>query len=359
MLTLTDHFNDLLKTIEPKGDRKDKAGDLPAQVRNFLKKCSDIETIEPHSRLAGSYARSTAVKAIKDVDILLLIALKYRYELSTEDVLELVFQALHGLPEALDDKGEVIQRRHQRRSINVHLEKSDFDLDIVPAIAVNGIDQPLLIPDKDWNSWVDTHPLGYADKLSELNQANDKMVVPLVKMFKHWRDVQMTYLRPKSYWLEVLVYQLISDGIVTTKDKSHAELFHDLLKAVCDKFAGYLSIATLVPPITDPMLGHNIAHQWEWNAFETFMRRVDESITWSAKALNLDEEHRSDAVELWQKVFGAEWFPTKAAAEKGAEMLKALSAGGAVSVAPSGRVHVQKPGPGDIPAPPQRFYGDE
>ena len=57
-----------------------------------------------------------------------------------------------------------------------------------------------------------TDPLGYADCLSELNQAHGGKVVPLVKLLKHWRDVQMERRRPKSYWLECMIYHRFSAG---------------------------------------------------------------------------------------------------------------------------------------------------
>ena len=71
-----------------------------------------------------------AIKQIKDVDILPLVAATYLDE-KPEVVLNDLFSALRGLAEALDDTGEVVRRR-QRRSIQVHLVKHDFDLDIVP-----------------------------------------------------------------------------------------------------------------------------------------------------------------------------------------------------------------------------------
>jgi len=166
MLTLSDHFELLRKRIEPQEERAEAASEIPARVREFLHKSETIKTTEPHSRLVGSYARHTAIKDVKDVDIILLLDLTYT-DCLPANVLETLFSALHGLSEALDDSGEPVVRRHQRRSVNIHLEKNDFDLDIVPAIALGGLDESLQIPDKDWNEWVETHPLGYATRLCQ------------------------------------------------------------------------------------------------------------------------------------------------------------------------------------------------
>src|SRR5437588_237242 len=115
MLTLPDHFCTLLTRIEPEEKRADVARDIPAQVRGFLQDHEEIITIPPHSRLAGSYARYTALKAIKDVDIILLLDALYRQR-EPEEVLNTVFQVLWDLSDALGDKGKPVVRRHQRRS---------------------------------------------------------------------------------------------------------------------------------------------------------------------------------------------------------------------------------------------------
>jgi hypothetical protein len=355
VLTLPDHFRVLLKRIEPDDERTEAAKNIPAQVRDFLQKDKAITTVEPHSRLAGSYARHTAIKDIKDVDIILLIAPDYR-EQDPGDVLETLFKALYGLPEALDDSGEVVIRRHQRRSVNVHLEKSAFDLDIVPAVALDGLNEPLDIPDKDWSRWVKTHTLGYAESLSELNSDNGDKVVRLVKLLKHWRDVHMVYRRPKSYWLECMVYHRIADGTISTKGISYAELFRDLLSSIYDDFLPYLRRDEAVPQIKDPMLGNNVAHNWERNAFESFMRRVEESHRWAERALEQDDESEAEAAELWQKVFGEEWFPLNVDQEK-AKHLSAATLAGNIFVTPTGRVLTERPSSSHVQPSPQRFYG--
>lgn len=354
MFTLPDHFCILLTRIEPEEDRAKIASDLPAQVRDFLQNHEDITTAVPHTRLAGSYARHTALKNIKDVDVLLLLDTEYQKQ-SPAQVIETVFSALRTLPEALDDKGETSVRRHQRRSVNIHLEIADFDLDIVPAIALDGLDEPLIIPDKDWNEWVETHPLGYSQELSNLNGDHEGKVVPLIKLLKHWRDIHMCYRRPKSYWLECLVYQHIAAGTVTTIGLSYAELFHDMLETISNDFLSSLNAEDKVPEIKDPMLGHNVAHNWQRAAFETFMRRVEESLGWAKKALAQPDEMK--AVEFWQKVFGAEWFPEDVTEEKGKQLNYALLTGN-VFVGSNGMVHIGKPTSPVVQPLSQRFYGE-
>lgn len=358
MLTLAKHFDRLLTAIEPDDERAEAAASLPHQVRDFLKDSELIRTVAPHSRLAGSYARHTATKKIKDVDIILLVDSAYCDD-DPEVVLDALFSALGGLAEALGDTGDVVVRRRQRRSIQVRLDTHDLDIDIVPAVAPDGIDRALEIPDKDWSKWVKTHPLGYGDCLSALNRTHGDKVVPLVKLWKHWRDVHMVYRRPKSYWLECMVYHKVNTGAIKTKDRSYAEMFQALLAALHDEYAPFLEEADKVPEVKDPMLHHNVAHNWERAAFETFMRRLEESWGWANNALAA--ETTDEAVQQWQKVFGKEWFADAAsiACEQG-EALRAAGAAGALFVNAKGHVStVQPQGQPYVQAPMQRFYGGD
>lgn len=354
MFTLPDHFSELLTSIEPDENRLKLAQSIPADVRTFLEGCDDVTTKAPHTRLAGSYARSTAINNIKDVDIVLILTDDYRLG-SVETALSDVYSALHGLPKKLGYSGEVTVRRRQRRSVNVTFTEADMSLDIVPAVALNGLSQPLEIPDREWTKWVETHPLGYGEKLSQLNQENGRKVVPLVKMLKYWRDVHMTYRRPKSYWLECLVYNLVASRKVTTDGNAYAVLFRDLLGAIYENFASCLD-ENEVPAISDPMLGHNVAHNWERGDFKAFMERIYESYRWANRALepSLSED---EAVKLWVKVFGEEKFPTSADDINGRELKRALN-NGTVYTATTGTVFTQKPSGLSKKVPPQRFYGD-
>jgi hypothetical protein len=226
----------------------------------------------------------------------------------------------------------------------------------VPALILDSIDKVLLVPDREWGKWVDSHPLGYGKALSELNIANVKKVVPLVKIFKHWRAFQMQRNHPKSYWLECLVYRHVDRGWMTTDGKSYAELFTDLLRSIYERFQDKLGEGG-VPKIPDPMLGNNVAFNWERSAFESFMRRLEESIGWTERALVKNREQLDEAIELWQKVFGEEYFTDSLTLRK-RQKAAWLGSGGWVSS--SGAVSVDKPKHEKGVKPPKhRFYGDE
>jgi hypothetical protein len=355
VLAVPHHFAELRKNIEPPKHRREAAATIPAQVRDFLKDSTDFLTEDPHSRLTGSYARSTAIHGIKDVDFVVFVAVENGEDPDPEEILDSLYGILQDLPEALERPGSAQILRRQRRSVHVQFDEEDFHLDVVPTWLKHGIEEPLWVPDREWSRWVQSHPLGYGDALSELNAETGGKAVPLVKLFKHWRTVQMQRRRPKSYWLEALVYRHLSKGWVTTDRKSYAELFTDLLRSIRDDFQTDFD-SSVVPEIPDPMLEHDIAFNWEWEAFKAFMTRLNESIGWAERALAKDRDELDDAIALWQKVFGAEYFTDSAESRR---LQRAEWFGMAPTfVTSTGSVLGERPT--DTPAVasrPHRFYG--
>lgn len=316
MNSLRGHFLTLLTNIEPKSERLDLATDLPSKIRDFLKDSEKITTVEPHTRLSGSYARDTAIKQIKDVDILLFVDAKYKNgEDSTKTVISKLVNALGGLPKAIGDENGQVELKRQRRSVLVHVTLSgeEFDMDIVPSIYERKSPSPLEVPDRDLSKWILSDPLGYKQSLSNINQEQNGKIIPLIKMFKHWRDVKMKYRKPKSYWLECIVYKHTKANNLKIEDASHGELFHSLLASIYNDFVGNWEKEDSVPVIKDPMLDNNVAKSWTRIEFETFMRRIEESMKWAERALEAEEEEKS--IELWQKIFNdddseEDFFPT-------------------------------------------------
>jgi len=357
VLSLSEHFDALLSAIEPSEDRKSMAAEIPGAVRDFLKESTSFPTVKPHTRLVGSHARHTANGDIKDVDVLVFVGTD-RNEHESAEVLNSLGDALKTLPSTMRLGDGKVDFRRQRRSIHVHILSQNFRLDIVPTLIPEGTANVLLVPDREWKKWIDSHPLGYAEALSQLNTDSGEKAVPLIKLFKHWRSIQMTYRRPKSYYLEALVYRHLSMGWVDAAGKSHAELFTEMLRSVHSRWEVVLEEEAKVPRIPDPMLCHNVAFNWERAAFETFMWRLKESIGWAERDLTKDEDQMGEAIALWQKVFGAEYFVDAPDLRMREKALLVATRGAFVSS--TGAIHSRRPtGEPAVQAPKHRFYGEE
>lgn len=359
MFTLGTHFEELLKNIRPPQERIEKAQDLPPKVREYLKEHKGFVTLHPHSRLAGSYAQHLCVGDVKDVDFLVRIpGNPEENEPEAKQVVQELKKALDGLPEALGYEGEArIDVERARRSVHVYFEGEDFHVDAVPCIAPDGFAGVLYVPDREFNEWIASHPIGYINLIKELNDEHGSKVRPLIKLLKHHRNYQMKNRRPKSYWLgSMVIYHIRKEGGLDTS-LSLAEIFRDLCDAIYCQYDHLLwTSKTATPSITDPLLGHNISWNWTRSHFETFMRRLDDGRAWATKAL--ESEDRDEAIVWWQKIFGEEYFPTQAEVEEAAAHLAAAGFPGKSYVADTGLIVPAKPSSGIYThVPKTTFHG--
>ena len=72
-MELESHFRGLLQNIEPSPSAVQNAQNAHKELREVLEKDEEIASANPVTFLTGSYARQTAIKDIKDVDVILLI----------------------------------------------------------------------------------------------------------------------------------------------------------------------------------------------------------------------------------------------------------------------------------------------
>lgn len=352
MAPIADYFSTLIKNINPPADRLEVAKRLPEDVRTFLRDHA-FKTVSPHTRLTGSYFRDTAIFDIKDVDVLLFLPADQTARTPNAVLLD-VKRVLDEYP---DGTAEV---SGQRRSVRLDLPKEGFQLDIVPAYAPNDTHDPLRVPDRDQKKWIDSNPLGYADLLTKLNQEHGAKVVPLVKLFKAWRDAQMTNRKPKSYVLEAMVFYAVRDFDIELAGRGSAAIVSDLFEHIWKKYKKLFEEGEESPRIYDPGLvdledyPHPlITKGWSREHFETFMRRIKDSRSWAQDALAAPTDEK--AHEKWKKVFGDHW-PSENSVE---DFLKALG----VSIQPGSAVVgstglVVGVGSPSVVSQPTRYHGD-
>jgi predicted nucleotidyltransferase len=339
MTSLPQHFAQLVESTNPSGERLSIAQTWPERIRDHLRE-HNMETESPHSRLSGSYARKTAVREIKDVDILVF------FPDEAEDANP--YSVLADLEDALGDFPDTrLDLTAQRRSVRVVLPEDAFELDVVPAVAPESIDGILKVPDRDRSLWLDSQPLGYGKALSDLNLANSSRVKPMIRLLKLWRDLHMVYKRPKSYWLECLVFRAFDGEHVSAAGVSVADIFTSLLAYFDERLSPTVD-AGGVPHIPDPMLGNNVAGGWTHGEAKAFLSHVRQCRRWASRALDSDEE--SEAIELWQKVFPGEFPPT--VSDSG---LKRSILSGEAAVTPGGIILGSRQGATKVK--PHRAYG--
>ena len=318
MLPLNDHFDGLLKNLNPPEDRLTLAKDLPPVVRDHLAKSDLLETVKetPVSRLAGSYGRDTVSGDIHDVDLLIFVAESYLWK-PVEEVLDDLAAALKDLEVEGYEKGEVKTNRKQRRSCHVEFrhpgsDEPSFHIDVVPVVRPGDDPEAILqIPDREWTRWVPTQPLGYGKRLSALNADWEGEVVPVIRRFKRIKFHNMKTGRPKSYWSEVMVYNVFADGLIKrTRDMggsyNRPERMLQVLRAILAKYGQNTADGLEPPEVLDPCLGHNVAFAWPKEDYVRWVKMLTDAISTIA-AIEFSAD-REASIKAWQKVFGEDVF---------------------------------------------------
>lgn len=360
--SLAYNFEAFLRNIRPSPDRREAAKKYPGVVRAFLERTPLLQTIDPHSRLTGSYGRHIAIHEIKDVDLVCVLALMYRQQ-SPVRALEDLKIALDGLADELADElgsRPDVDLREQRRSVRVHFVEPDFFLDVVPVLAPEGVLGILEVPDREWQNWQPTACVAYGEEFERMNQNEcNEQLVPLMKIVKHWRSQWLKRDQAKSFWLEAMVINLIRRGRIAFTDRALADIVSQTFFAIEDECTPTLAIPTMTPTIPDPMIPErnpNVAWNWERPAFETFMRRITETTAKLEKALTADTA--AAAILAWQSIFGADWFPADITSI--AEGISKAAFAGTTVVGTTGRVYSTPPAPDvrTVRPHPNRFHGD-
>jgi len=344
MPNMRHHFNALLNRINPPDARVQLASTRVGEVREWLKE-HEFATKSPHTRLSGSYSRSTAIEAIPDVDVLVFVPGEQLDRTPNAVLLEL-HQVLTEYPAA------AINAEGQRRSVRLELPADDLLLDIVPTVADEGLDHALKVPDRPQQEWILSDPLGYAERLTRVNRANGDKLVPLIKLLKAWRDEQMVRRGPKSYVIEVMLLYAVEEGVLVLCDHSAAENVRDAFVYITDKYEELMDRGTTAPRIPDPQIqNHFITKGWERSHFETFMRRAREARRAAECAVEAEDEAAA-SVE-WKRVFGSRW-PTDDEVKRVIREEAAARQPGTSNVSSTGRVIG---GLGGIATRPTRFHG--
>jgi hypothetical protein len=308
MVSLRLHFNGLLHNIQPPLNRLEAARTLPRKVRDYLEKHEEFVTLDPHTKLTGSYAQFLTVGDVKDVDFLVRTdGDPKENDPEAKKTVRALKAALDNLPDHLDLEGYTeVEVTGARRSVHVCFPNEDFHIDAVPCIAPYGFGNSIWVPDKGFNKWVESHPLGVVDLVKELEEAYSGKFRNLAKLTKYFRNVQMLRSKPKSYWLLTLLIHEFRDNGFTASDPL-PESFHALMDRLYKRLAPiYGRTDGATPNLKDPMLEHNVSWNWGRRDFETFMRRLDDGRRWSQYALDAAaNDDLDEAIKHWKLVFGA------------------------------------------------------
>jgi len=346
-MNLPSDFNSFLQEIRPTQAMRDDLKTGHKTLRDRLNADEDLKPILVSDFLQGSYRRHTAVRPKgdkrSDVDIIVVTKLSEN-EYLPEDALSLF--------ESFLEKYYKGKWRPQGRSFGI--EMSYVELDVVPTSApaeqeygilksdavttdddiVEARDwrlhkswlglnnrsykdalimlkqaeneaewksQPLRIPDREVNTWDDTHPLEQIRWTRDKNSRCNGHFVNVVKCIKWWRLEHYTEpAHPKGFPLERLIGEYCPDGI-----DSVAEGVVKTLESIVSCFA--ILVQTNGKPIL-PDYGvpsHDVFLRITSEDFSAFYDQVKEGADLSRRAI--DSQDRSESGKFWREMFGSKF----------------------------------------------------
>jgi len=341
-MTNPTHFSDFLVEIRPTANQNSDLQRGHTILRNRISQDEDLQKILLTTFIQGSYRRKTAIRPNQndrpDVDVVVVTNLDVNLP--------------ENEPNRVYERFKRFVRKHyegkyktQSRSINIEL--SYVNLDLVIAVAPSEMiqkafqlnesfsdwdieksdqlildnkgliissrdyvilqklaseprwkQQPLLIPDRDLNKWITTHPIEQIRWTAEKNQSTNGHFINVVKAIKWWKvEMKPIPKYPKSFPLERIIgdccpdgINYISEGIVST--------FENIL----NKYRAHF-LSGLVPRIGDYGIPeNNVLQRIKAEDFHGFYNNAKEAAELARKAY--DSTDIIESVTLWRELFG-------------------------------------------------------
>ena len=300
MKSISTFFNEFLRDEINLNQTRLKVAERGIEViENFLggnpKFSNNIRVIKPQ----GSYRQETIIKPFGessdfDVDLLLLL-----YEFNNWQPKDYL-NNLHNEFKKSKRYCELVDRRGKSRCVTIDYE-SDFHIDIVPAIEINGV---FKIMNKNSNEFEDTDGDGYAEWFEDKNLiASGQYLTKVVRLIKYLRDSKKTF-SIKS----VLLTSLLGKQICQSDVYQRHVLYKDLptaLKTLFNRLDGYLQsrLSLTDEIITNPVLStEKFNRHFDQDKYLNFRKCISNYNSWINEAY--EEENVNEAVKKWQGIFG-------------------------------------------------------
>ncbi len=287
-------FKDFLNDIEPSSTTKTNASNAHTGPRDFLASHEVFKKWHVSTFLSGSYKRDTAIRPRTtdgqedraDVDVIVLTSHTLGDE--PEGVISLLYKTLK-------EKYKNIEKNVR----SVTIVTNNFNVDIVPIIAPNGIAGILYIPDRKLKSWVETNPPKHTLWTTETNKKAGGRFKPLVKLVKWWRrENQTRFRRPKGFVIECVVA-----ACMDYSQTDYQELFVGTLERIIATYQPNIDLGE-VPRIADPAVpGNSVTNGMTFEEFKAFHTLAKKHAKLGREAIA--EENPEKETEKWRTIFGS------------------------------------------------------
>lgn len=203
---------------------------LKDQISRLADNRSDFPKITKEYLAFGSFARSTKVRPLDDIDIMVILngsntteissySSTYSYRLQanntsylwqfTDDYgyvnsTKILNRFRDGLSSISNYRNAAINRRMQ--AVVLNLVSYAWSFDIVPAVPIgrNGTREYFLIPDGSGN-WIRTDPRRDQTFITDANKRHNSNLIPLIRLLKYWNMKRYSPPKIGSYYLETMI----------------------------------------------------------------------------------------------------------------------------------------------------------
>lgn len=288
-MTLRQAVHDFIAALELSETERGDASRQHTYLRHGLAKRLELDP--GHGAfLTGSYARSTAIRPLKDIDIFCVMT-------PTETLdpgKHVPAAALRVVKDALEATylGKVAEP--QNRSVNIEFSGTGIAYDVVPAfVDTSTTEEVFLIPDIDAGRWIRSNPKVHKEKSVAANAATSTELKPLTKAVKHWNRGFDKGVRLRSFHIEVMAWD-----VLTAPPESR-------LDGLLTLFTGLSERVHLRTP--DPAgLGPDLDAALTWSTRQDAAQRFKEAASEVRRAQTLASDGRTEeAHHVLYSLFGA------------------------------------------------------
>jgi Second Messenger Oligonucleotide or Dinucleotide Synthetase domain len=208
--------HDFISALELTSAEREAASNQHKFLRDGLVSRLEIEP-DHYPFLTGSYARSTAIRPLKDIDVFCVLK---RTSVLDPDISS-PMDALKAVRQALEELYPGKTAEPQNRSVNISFTTTGIAYDVVPAFLDEEDSEVFLIPDIQAETWIRSNPRIHESLSVDANEAAGQELKPLTKAVKHWNRQQPDGARLRSFHIEVMIWDVLKakpdnrlDGLV-------------------------------------------------------------------------------------------------------------------------------------------------
>lgn len=289
--TIKESFKEFASNVNITDRQETVVTNCKANVIAKIKAKLDLHGDE--ARVIGSWDRDTLTRYLSEGDVDVMVILHYGAN-KAWDTADGTSQVLQRFKSILDEAYPKTPCGVDRNCVTMQL--TEFRLDVVPAFSFDT--GAYEIPDTYRKQWIHTDPVGFAERMTQINKKMDGSFKPLVKMVKAWnREVGKPL---KGFHLECILHDRY-------KGYTQSYTYDSMLCLLFEALPGYLS-QQCHDPITGDRVDGYLGADTLGSDRRKAITKAEKAARLAREAFNDENNYPSVAIEEWKELLG-EFFP--------------------------------------------------